>query len=367
MISLVFIWYFLTTPTDRLLCSLWVKDLPTQDALITACGTAALAPYRIDVVPLDGPGVACTLPGDSLAWLTEDCPLTAPLDHYRIRIVEPDYTEVVCSVTVDHAGPPSDEEILKRCGYDLLARVRSGQVIPKLVSTQEHQQEVNPVCAAPELATGLGIYDQAGSASDLWTDEPLTWLAGRLIWFGQIHPDCDGFSGLDPLTLTANWCGMAAARPMITDWQNQFDGDIFTAALAWHVPARLLKKMLMVESQFWPLWPGTDGEAGLMQVTPNGVDVLLRYDPELAPEYPSLPADQQFWMRYEIMGRLACIYCSLSDAIQRTRELIPLYARLLAAYRCRAVSMNAALAGIDAWRQAVIDYNGSAEYLGKVE
>jgi hypothetical protein len=40
---------------------------------------------------------------------------------------------------------------------------------------------------------------------------------------------------------------------------------------------------------------------------------------------------------------------------------------LIAAYQCRAVTINPALVGNDTWRQSVVDYNGSADYLGRIE
>ena len=43
---LIFLWYLLTIPTDRIACTLWVKQPPTAEALIAACGFNDLGKYR---------------------------------------------------------------------------------------------------------------------------------------------------------------------------------------------------------------------------------------------------------------------------------------------------------------------------------
>ena len=173
---------------------------------------------------------------------------------------------------------------------------------------------------------------------------------------------------MDPDSGAASACGMNAAREKMVDWQNMFDPQIYAAALQVQVPARLIKAILLTESQGWPFWgTGSAGEVGAFQVTDAAADVLLRYDPALLPEYPRLGEAEQADARAALLAGLDCPYCTLSEAIQKTRENIPTYARLLAAYRCRAVSLDPALAGTDAWRQAAADYNGGIDYIRKVE
>ncbi len=167
--------------------------------------------------------------------------------------------------------------------------------------------------------------------------------------------------------MAADGCGMAAARQTVITWQNQFNDDIYKAAAAYHVPARMIKRIIAVESQYWPVWTNARGETGMLQISRAGADVLLRYDGTLDPEYPRRPADAQYWKRLEVLQVLACAGCSVSDAVRHMHVTIPIYARLLAAYRCRAVEINPALSGTDAWRQAVADYNGAWDYVGKVE
>jgi hypothetical protein len=363
----LFLWYLLTLPSDRLVCSLWVAAPPPVEAVIASCGTDALGAYRLDVYTLDG-DLVCQQPASALATVHDDCGLTLRLDNYRLQIINPAVVTVICTVVTTTESPPTLEEVADQCPEGLL-RYRTGDLDIRYMGTRQAEpDEPGPVCAAPSIPAGRGLYLQPSTVDALETSKPLTWLAGRLIWHGLVRPECPGgTSGLDPVTLAANPCGMDAAMAMVIEWQNQWDAEIYRAAVVYAVPARLLKAMIGVESQFWPLYVGAAGEMGILQVTEHGADVLLRYDPELSKTYVGQTEAAQYWSRLHLRNQFNCVGCSLALASERTRSLIPLYARLLAAYRCRAVSLNAALSGTHAWRQAVMDYNGSEEYLTKVE
>jgi hypothetical protein len=195
-------------------------------------------------------------------------------------------------------------------------------------------------------------------------------LAGKLIWNGIVKPVCNG-SGLDPYTLGADACGLSSTRDYVIRWQNQYNGEIFDAATKYAVPARLLKRMMSLESQFWPLWESAsgDGEIGVMQITDNGLDTLYRFDKSFDPFYWERSDAGKFYSRSITRDRLYCHGCNMEKLIEKTKQNISLYAQMLAAFQCRAVTLNPALndGSHDAWRQAVVDYNGSAEYLAKIE
>ncbi len=369
MPALIFIWYMITTPADLIRCTLWANEPPRQQQLLDACGFNDLTHYRLDVVSLETGEIVCTQPGNSLGWVREDCGLKGRLDDFQVRIVEPGHTEPICSIAIDHEGPPMRSEIQDACGVDVLLRQDAGTVTAKFVSSQpKPPAQPARVCELPALAVGIGLYEQSPSAADLYTDQQFTLLAGRLIWYGMIRPECaGGRSGLDPITLAADACGMAASRSAVIAWQNQFNPDIYAAAVKYDVPARLLKRIIEIESQYWPAWKSDHGETGMLQVSENGADVLLRYDPDLDREYPHRPIEQQYWRRMDVLRVLACAGCSITRAVDQMHVTIPIYARLLAAYRCRAVEITPALSGAEAWRQAAADYNGSQDYLRKVE
>lgn len=361
MTILLFTWYLLTYPTDKLICSLWVNQPPTQSQVIHACGSLDLSAYRLDVVPIKGTGIICSKPADAIYQVMDACRLNETLDQFHLQIIQPDYTTLICSITVQHEGEPTAAEINIACpnaSAGHLQFIKSEPLPPPTPLS---------ICQPTAIQPGIGLYQQAISIADLSTSDDLTWLAGRMIWFGMVHADCGDIGSLDPNTLAASPCGLDAARTLMISWQNQFDPDIFDAGISFSVPALLLKRVMEIESQFWPLWSSTTGEVGLMQITENGADVFLRYDPNFDSGYPSKKVKAQNRERSSFMNSLQCYFCDLDQAISKARQLIPVFARILAAYRCRAVSINPSLNGDDAWRQAVIDYNGSIDYLRKVE
>ncbi|HWU36459.1 MAG TPA: hypothetical protein VN203_02365, partial [Candidatus Acidoferrum sp.] len=115
--------------------------------------------------------------------------------------------------------------------------------------------------------------------SDLSTNEPLYYLAGVLIEHGDVDAsDCpDG--GLDGPGV-ANECGLDRAQPYMINWQNQFDTEILRVAKETGIPAQLMKNIFYRESQFWPGIYQTYHEAGLGQLTSNGAETTLLWNPD---------------------------------------------------------------------------------------
>ena len=120
-----------------------------------------------------------------------------------------------------------------------------------------------------------------GNQEVLSSDVPFTLLAGRLIDQGIVDASaCDGGGLLS--SQVANNCGLAMARNAVSDWQNSFDSMIFNAALRTGVPAQLMKNLFAHESQFWPAGFVGDNdviEVGLGQLTENGADTVLLWNP----------------------------------------------------------------------------------------
>jgi hypothetical protein len=117
---------------------------------------------------------------------------------------------------------------------------------------------------------------QPQSADQLATSELYLYLGGYLIQSGKIDAsNCpDGGLYIDG---SASPCGVQAGANQITAWQNQYDSQIFQAALKYNVPARVLKGIIAQESQFWPT-TGDPYELGLGYITPDGVDMLLQWN-----------------------------------------------------------------------------------------
>lgn len=356
METIIFLFALLTTPTDKIICEMWTRAI-TQTDMMTSCGTLKLEGYRVDVYALDM-SLQCSKPATDLPNIVEVCELAGTLDQYIIRMVQPGFSELACMVESEYQDKPSAQEIADQCPW-----VSTDYIVQ---ASGSRAKEAAFACRMDALPVGNGLYDQPASVADLYTADDLTWLAGQLIWNGTVKTQCD-HAGVNSKTLIATPCGNAAARPTVIEWQNQFDTEIYTAALAYNVPARLLKRLMIIESQFWPYYEGEAGETGIMQITDNGLDTMLRFDRAIDPEYLSRDEINKLWARVLTRETFTCRACKMEDALQHIKDTMPYYARLLAAFHCRAVTINPALTGPDAWRQSVVDYNGSWEYLLKVE
>lgn len=128
-------------------------------------------------------------------------------------------------------------------------------------------------------------------AEDLASSIPFEYLAANLIAQGVVDTStCPDGGQLEDGSVSA--CGMTAAGPAVTDWQNRFDDQIFAAALKSGVPAQLLKNIFSRESQFWPGVVANRPEVGLGQMTDNGADTTLLWNPSFYEQYcPLVLAD----------------------------------------------------------------------------
>jgi hypothetical protein len=113
---------------------------------------------------------------------------------------------------------------------------------------------------------------------DLSSDEPYYYLAGRLIANGLVDVSACQNSGRLPNGY-ADACGLEKARPLIDYWQNQFDERILEVAHNTGIPAQLMKNLFAQESQFWPGIFRVPSEFGLGQITDNGAETILLWDP----------------------------------------------------------------------------------------
>jgi hypothetical protein len=127
----------------------------------------------------------------------------------------------------------------------------------------------------------------------LATEEPYSYLAGRLIAQGAVNASSCPGGGLLSNGYADN-CGLELAMPEVLRWQNQFDDQILQVALDTKVPAQLLKRLFSLESQFWPGVFRIPNEFGLGQVTDNGMDALLIWNPSFFNQFcPLVLSDDQ--------------------------------------------------------------------------
>jgi hypothetical protein len=206
---------------------------------------------------------------------------------------------------------------------------------------------------------------------DLATGKDYYLLAGRLIWWGLVKPHCDGWSGIDPWTGAATECGMIYARSRMIEWQNSFDGQLYEAAQQTNVPPRLLKAVMGLESQFWPLWVPPADERGLIQLTEAGADIALRYSPEIYAEicplatadcsgpYDTRSGDVQLMIRAVLLGHITHSDTFPILALEASRKDVLTYSRVLSAYYC----YTAELISNPSWETVMFVYHSGSECL----
>jgi hypothetical protein len=141
-----------------------------------------------------------------------------------------------------------------------------------------------------------GVPDWLSTPEDpafLATEKPYAYLAGRLIAQGVVNASTCPAGGLLSNGY-ADSCGLELAMPEVLIWQNQFDNQIMQVANETKVPAQLLKNLFAQESQFWPGVYREPNEFGLGQITDNGADALLLWNPSFFNQFCPLvlTADQ---------------------------------------------------------------------------
>jgi len=128
-------------------------------------------------------------------------------------------------------------------------------------------------------------------ASQLLSYAPYNLLAGILISNGLVGAEQCADGGLLD-TGAASACGMEASRTVVAEWQNRFDQLILDAARSREVPAQLMKNLFAKESQFWPGSFDDMKEVGLGQLTENGADTALLWNPDFYSQFCPLVLDQ---------------------------------------------------------------------------
>jgi hypothetical protein len=186
------------------------------------------------------------------------------------------------------------------------------------------------------------------------SDLPYYYLAGRLISQGLVDVSACPGGGLLPNGY-ADACGLDKARPVVAEWQNQFDQQMIDVAKETGVPAQLMKNLFAQESQFWPGEFRVPFEYGLGQITDQGADVILIWDPPffqhfcpmvLTDEacshgYLSLSVDDQALLRGALaqQAKADCKDCPTGVDLGNVRFSVSLFAHTLLS-NCAQVSRS---------------------------
>jgi hypothetical protein len=117
------------------------------------------------------------------------------------------------------------------------------------------------------------------SADELYTDDPLYFLAGQLIINKVVDASYCPTGGL-MLSGYANACGMAASMDTVVIVQNLVNEPILQAFIDVGTPPVLLKQLIRYESQFWP---GIQDEIhyGYGHITNIGIRNAIQWNPDL--------------------------------------------------------------------------------------
>ncbi|KAF0107750.1 MAG: hypothetical protein FD146_1381 [Anaerolineaceae bacterium] len=216
---------------------------------------------------------------------------------------------------------------------------------------------------------------------DLASNIPYDYLAGNLIIQGAVDVSGCADDGLLP-NGAASPCGADAARPAVNDWQNRFDNLIYEVAWDTGVPAQLLKNLFSRESQFWPGVFTAKADVGLGQLTDNGADTTLLWNPSFYEQfcplvledsvcrkgYPFLQPEDQEILRGALVHSVdaVCPDCPLGIDLRQADFSVSVFAQTLLANCGQAAQVLSQVSGLppsevsayeDMWRFTLVNYN----------
>lgn len=254
-----------------------------------------------------------------------------------------------------------------------------------IISPQWRGQQ-NRTCAAiwqafPPIEGAPTWLDTPNDPSELSSSLPLHFLAALLIQRGEVDAsDCPG-GGLDYPT-AANQCGVEKAAEESSAWQNQFDEEITTTAKEIGIPAQLLKNIFAHESQLWPGIYHDIEEVGLGQLTSEGADTALLWNPEFYQQfcplvllestcrkgYGTLTASQQSLLRGALVQKVnaTCPECPMGIDLTQANFSVQIFGETLVAncaqvdrmiYNLTQQSSGKLSSLTDLWRFTLVNYN----------
>lgn len=225
-------------------------------------------------------------------------------------------------------------------------------------------------------------------SEDLASDIPYTYLAANLIIQGVVDARHCPDGGLIPGG-GVNTCGLEAARPAVNDWQDLFDELILSTAEETSVPGHLLKNLFARESQFWPGVFQAAADVGLGQLTPDGADTTLLWNPSFYGQFCPMvlssetcglgytnlgPAEQEI-LRHALVSSVnaACTDCPLGLDLRLADFSVSVFAHTMLAnceqtgrvvrnYTGEAPGLSTSYE--DLWKFTLVNYNAGAGCLG---
>jgi hypothetical protein len=187
-----------------------------------------------------------------------------------------------------------------------------------------------------------------------------------------------------------NQCGLEKARPAVIEWQNQFDQLILSTAQETAVPAQLLKNLFARESQFWPGTYQGAPDVGLGQLTEDGADTILLWNPSFYEQfcpmvyskdtcgggYMHLTEEQQVQLQRALVGSVnaTCEDCPLGIDLARADFSVVVFAHSMIANCQQAGQVVRNYSGQapgnvasyeDLWKFTLVNYNAGGGCLAE--
>lgn len=234
----------------------------------------------------------------------------------------------------------------------------------------------------PKIHEGSTWLSTPQEKLEMETFIPYQYLAGQLISNGLSNPENCSNKGLS-FSGYANQCGLEKSISDVLEWQNQFDGQIFSVAQESGFPAELIKRMIAKESQFWPgYYAPSPNEYGFIRMTQDGADTVLRWNQELfidqcngilldkscARGYSNLGNFEQTIVRNAFVQNISgyCLNCSHNVDLLKASESISLFPAILESNCSQVDQIIENVTEIepgdlvdydDLWRFTLVNYN----------
>lgn len=272
----------------------------------------------------------------------------------------------------DFASPEGTGSDQERWYVDVLSTQWRGA---PLASCSETWEAFPPLAGLPAWLTTPDRSDQLASSLSL------NMLAAVLITQGEVDAgDCPngGFQAVG----VANACGLEKAREQVMVWQNRFDEEILQVSHDTGIPAQLMKNVFTRESQFWPGIYQTYKEAGLGQLTDNGADAALLWNPSFFDQFcplvfmkdvcnrgfSRLTAEQQGMLRGALVNKVnaACPDCPSGIDLSKATFSINVFAETLRGnceqvgqivYNTTGEAAGQSSSYVDLWLFTLVNYN----------
>lgn len=231
--------------------------------------------------------------------------------------------------------------------------------------------------------------DTPEDPSGLNSSMDLYFLSAMLIQNGVVDAGECPAGGLETST-TANECGVEKAGAAATEWQNQFDEQIFQVSQDSGIPAQLIKNVFARESQLWPGIYQNATEVGLGQLTEDGAEAAMLWNPSFYTQfcplvlenkecdkgYGNLDVKQQAALRGALVRKVnaTCDDCAMGIDLTKANLSVQVFAETLLG-NCEQVNrmyynLTTFPAGQitgynDLWRFTLINYNAGPGCLWK--